>query len=61
MTNSTISMSEDSNDLVEKLRKKIPRKKIPTQKATVDLIIKYVSNHETEFITWVENSKVEEK
>jgi len=61
MVNFTISVSGDGKDFIEKMRKKIPGKKIPTQKETIDLIIKYVSNNETEFLIWTESSRIGEK
>lgn len=53
----TISISDEGKDFIEKIRKRIPQKKVPTQKDTIELIISFVKIHETEFLKWLERSE----
>lgn len=55
----TVSINEESKKYLESLRKKIPlEEKVPTLKATTELVLRFIKFKEREFIDWAkEHSK----
>ncbi len=49
----TITVSEDDKKYIEKLRKKIPFDKVPFVKRTIELVLRFIEERESDFLKWV--------
>jgi len=49
----TVTVSENDKKYIEKLRKAMPLERVPSIKKTIELILKFVNESESDFLEWV--------
>lgn len=53
----TVTVSEKNRRYLEKLRTMVSLQRVPTIKKTVELVLVFIENNETDFVNWVKEKK----